>query len=104
MDMHTKEGVILWLVPIVEVVMMEAAACSYVDDFTYFWASGEVEKAFKYLLDQEVQVEFMCDVAWFLGSYYTLTTDSRRQTCYCILHHPNCQSQNPSRRTQDGQL
>ena len=39
----------------------------YVDDFTYFSASTEVEKAFEHALDQELNVEFMGNVAWFLG-------------------------------------
>lgn len=41
------------------------------DDFTYFLASHEVEKAFEHLLNQELQVEYMGDDAWFLGCYYT---------------------------------
>jgi hypothetical protein len=51
----------------------------YVDDFTYFSASEEVEKAFEYKFDQELHVEFMGDVAWFLGSYHTWqrTADSK---------------------------
>jgi hypothetical protein len=39
----------------------------YVDDFTYFSESPEVEKAFEYALDQHLQVNFMGDVSWFLG-------------------------------------
>jgi hypothetical protein len=53
----------------------------YVDDFTYFSESDEVERAFELALDKELQVEFMGDVAWFLGcSYVWQRTDDGRLT------------------------
>jgi hypothetical protein len=42
----------------------------YVDDFTYFSDSNEVKRAFKQALSVELQVDFMGDVAWFLGKCY----------------------------------
>jgi hypothetical protein len=41
-----------------------------VDDFTYFSDSDEVERAFEQSLSLELQVDFMGDVAWFLGKCY----------------------------------
>ena len=42
----------------------------YVDDFTYFSASLAVEQLFEELLGNELDVEFMGVVTWFLGSLY----------------------------------
>jgi hypothetical protein len=42
----------------------------YVDDFTYFSDSDNVEKAFEQSLSMELQVDFMGDIAWFLGKCY----------------------------------
>jgi hypothetical protein len=42
----------------------------YVDNFTYFSDSDDVERAFKQSLSLELQVDFMGDVAWFLGKCY----------------------------------
>jgi hypothetical protein len=42
----------------------------YVDNFTYFSDSDDVERAFEQSLSLELQVDFMGDVAWFLGKYY----------------------------------
>jgi hypothetical protein len=39
----------------------------YVDNFTYFSTSDEVEQAFEQALSVELQVDFMGDDAWFLG-------------------------------------
>jgi hypothetical protein len=42
----------------------------YVDDFMYFSDSDEVERAFGQSFSLEFQVDFMGDVAWFLGKCY----------------------------------
>jgi hypothetical protein len=44
--------------------------CIYVIDFTYFSNSDNVEKAFEQSLSMELRVDFMGDVAWFLGKCY----------------------------------
>ena len=46
----------------------------YVDDFTYFSSSPAVEQLFEELLGNELDVEFMGVVTWFLGSLFTWDT------------------------------
>ena len=51
----------------------------YVDDFTYFSTSDDVEKAFEHAISQHLRVDFMGDVAWFLGcsSVWQRTEDNK---------------------------
>jgi hypothetical protein len=42
----------------------------YVDDFVYFLTDPEVEAKFKRLLKQQVTVDFMGRVEWFLGTHF----------------------------------
>ena len=46
----------------------------YVDNFTYFSTSDATERAFKTQLAQEIEVEFMGPVTWFLGCLYVWDT------------------------------
>jgi hypothetical protein len=42
----------------------------YVDDFTYFSASDEVERIFEAALSSKLQINWMGEVGWFLGKAY----------------------------------
>ena len=42
----------------------------YVDDFVYFSTDPEVEAEFQCLLKQQVTVDFMGRVEWFLGTHF----------------------------------
>ena len=44
----------------------------YVDDFVYFSKDPEVESLFKRLLQDQVKVDFMGLVEWFLGIHFSL--------------------------------
>jgi hypothetical protein len=39
----------------------------YIDDFTYVSASDAVERVFEQSLSLELEIDWMGDVAWFLG-------------------------------------
>jgi hypothetical protein len=42
----------------------------YVDDFTYFSESDEVERVFEAALSSKLQIDWMGEVGWFLGKAY----------------------------------
>ncbi len=42
----------------------------YVDDFVYFLTNPKVEAKFQHLLKQQVTVDFMGRVEWFLGTHF----------------------------------
>ena len=42
----------------------------YVDDFVYFLTDPKVEAKFQHLLKQQVTVDFMGRVEWFLGTHF----------------------------------
>jgi hypothetical protein len=53
----------------------------YVDDFTYFLLSDKVERAVEHAMHQHLRVDFMGDVAWFLGcSYVWQCTEDNKLT------------------------
>jgi hypothetical protein len=47
----------------------------YVDDFTYFSTSDTVERAFEQALSLELKIDWMGEVAWFLGKCYDWQKD-----------------------------
>ena len=53
----------------------------YVDDFTYFSESDEVERVFEAALSSKLSIDWMGEVGWFLGKAYewVRTPDNRLQ-------------------------
>jgi hypothetical protein len=48
----------------------------YVDDFTYFSTSDAVEEAFEQALSLELKIDWMGELAWFLGKCYDWQKDA----------------------------
>ena len=56
----------------------------YVDDFTYFSASDEVERVFEAALSSQLTIDWMGEVGWFLGKAYEWTRTPDDRLCVTI--------------------
>jgi hypothetical protein len=74
----------------------------YVDDFTYFSESDEVERIFEAALSSKLQIDWMGEVGWFLGKGYewehlpdgrlcvTITQTAKIEAMLEDLHMSDC--------------
>jgi hypothetical protein len=63
-----------------------------VDNFTYFSVSDEVEQAFEHAIHQHLRVDFMGDVAWFLGCSYVWQRDTENKLTVSVTQTAKIES------------